>query len=203
MEWRFLAHASDDEPGFSTAWLRQQSLKRQADRREREYKQQVLDGFAEEFGMTSPLPSHVDQGVQDCSEGDDDDDAEEEREDIISILENTSAPSRIAPDVSSLHLDRLVSPEVYFFGLFTDTRPEQLQFLDFGNGTRADVYGRHVAALFAYVDLAFPCFLFPKVCAVERHSHQPWPHVPASLCCRTVVVSAINFCLVIALLVEI
>lgn len=123
MEWRFLEHASDDEPGFSTAWLRQQSLKRQADFREREYKEKALRGFAEEFGVTSPFLSHVDQGVeertnggeddiQDDHDNDDDYDDEEERDDIISDLENNPVMSRIASDVSSFHPDRPLPPEV-------------------------------------------------------------------------------------------
>lgn len=122
MEWRFLAHASDDEPGFSTSWLRQQSLKRQADCREREYKKQALHGFAEEFGMTSALPGYVDQGVQggtngsedDDQDDDDDDDgnAEEERDDIISSMENTPVRSRMASDISLFHVDRPAPPEV-------------------------------------------------------------------------------------------
>lgn len=127
MEWRFLAHASDDEPGFSTAWLRQQSLKRQAECREKEYKKQALHGFAEEFGMTSSLPGNVDRGVQDGTndsedeDDDDDGDGEEERDDIISNLGNTPEPSRMASDISSFHVDRPASPEVLVWPMHRHT----------------------------------------------------------------------------------
>ncbi|CAN0185219.1 unnamed protein product, partial [Ectocarpus sp. 13 AM-2016] len=88
VEWRFLAHASDDEPGFSTAWLQQKSLKREADCREREYRNGILAGFANEFGMTSIFPSHrLEQGVdEDDAEGDD---VEEEHDNVVC---NKTAP---------------------------------------------------------------------------------------------------------------
>ncbi|CAM9757583.1 unnamed protein product, partial [Pylaiella littoralis] len=108
VEWRFLAHALDDQPGFSTAWLRQQSLKKQADSREREYKEQALHGFAEEFGMTSLFPAHPAKSAQerDNGGGEDDDDANDNAD-----LKNTPVPSRMAPDAPSFHLDRQVPTE--------------------------------------------------------------------------------------------
>lgn len=89
--------------------MRQQSLKRQADRREREYRNETLARFANEFGMTT-LPSNNSQSVDDCSEGDDD--AEEERDDIVNNMENTSDSPRPPVDGLSTHRDRPISPEV-------------------------------------------------------------------------------------------
>lgn len=105
VEWRFVSDS--DEPGFYTAWMRQQSLRRQADSREREYRKRVLAAFADDFGMS--LPSHVDEGEEDCLEGDDD--VNEEREDIVRSMKNTTVSSRRA-DGSSIHHDRPMSPEV-------------------------------------------------------------------------------------------
>lgn len=65
--------------------------------------------FANDFGMTS-LPSHVSQGVHDCSEGDDD--AEEERDDIANSMENTSLSSRPPGGGLRIRHDRPMSPEV-------------------------------------------------------------------------------------------
>ena len=105
VEWRFVDDS--DEPGFYTAWMRQQSLKRQADNREREYRKRALAVFAEDFDVS--LPSHVDEGEKDSFEGDDD--VNEERDDIVSSMENARSPSRMA-DGSSFHHDRPMSPEV-------------------------------------------------------------------------------------------
>lgn len=109
MQWRFLPNSSDEEPGFCTAWMRQQSLKRQADCREQEYRNKTLARFANEFGITT-LPSHASQGVDDCSEGDDN--AEEERDDIVHDIENNSVSSRPPVDGLPVHRDRPISTEV-------------------------------------------------------------------------------------------
>lgn len=118
VEWRFLAHALDDQPGFSTAWLRQQSLKKQADSREREYKEQALHGFAEEFGMTSLFPAHPAKSAQerDNGGGEDDDDANDNAD-----LKNTPVPSRMAPDAPSFHLDRQVPTEAIIWLVYKHT----------------------------------------------------------------------------------
>ncbi|CAN0181271.1 unnamed protein product, partial [Ectocarpus sp. 12 AP-2014] len=104
VEWRFLAHASDDEPGFSTAWLQQKSLKREADCREREYRNGILAGFANEFGMTSIFPSRrLEQGV-------DEDDAEsdgvgEEHDHVVCNKKGPRTSSWTAPSASLPHRD--------------------------------------------------------------------------------------------------
>lgn len=64
VDWRFLAVA-DDEPGFLTAWLRPRSLERQVGRREEEYQNGVLAGFAKEIGVDGVFATthtHVSQG---------------------------------------------------------------------------------------------------------------------------------------------
>lgn len=102
--------------------MRQQSLKRQADCREQEYRNKTMARFANEFGMTS-LPSRVSQGV-DCSEGDDD--AEEERDDIVNNMGNTSVSSCTPVDGLPIHHDRPTSPEVCSVNLVcicSDTGP--------------------------------------------------------------------------------
>lgn len=111
MEWRFLAHASDDEPGFSTAWLQQKSLKREADCREQEYRKGVLAGFANEFGMTSIFPTRrLEQGVdEDGAEGDD---VEEEHDHVVGNKKSPSISSRTTPGGSMLHRDLPILPEV-------------------------------------------------------------------------------------------
>lgn len=111
VDWRFLAHASDDEPGFSTAWLQQKSLKREADCREREYRNSILAGFANEFGMNSIFPSRrLDPSVdEDDAEGDD---AEEEHDHVVRNTESPSISSRTVPGASLPHQDLPILPEV-------------------------------------------------------------------------------------------
>lgn len=111
VEWRFLAHASDDEPGFCTAWLQQKSLKREADCREREYRNGILAGFANEFGMTSIFPSRrLEQGVdEDDAEGDD---VEEEHDHVVCNTKGPCTTSRTAPSASLPHRDLPILPEV-------------------------------------------------------------------------------------------
>lgn len=89
--------------------MREQSLKRQADCREQEYRNKTMASFASEFGVTT-LPSSVSQGVADCSGCDDD--AEGERDDIVNDMENGSVPSRTSIDGLPIHHDHLISPEV-------------------------------------------------------------------------------------------
>ncbi|CAM9120166.1 unnamed protein product [Ectocarpus fasciculatus] len=110
VDWRFLAHASDDEPGFSTAWLQQKSLKREADCREREYRNSILAGFANEFGMTSIFPSRrLDPSVdEDDAEGDD---AEEEHDHVVRNTESPSISSRTVPGALLPHQDLPILPE--------------------------------------------------------------------------------------------
>ncbi|CAM9888831.1 unnamed protein product [Ectocarpus sp. 12 AP-2014] len=110
VEWRFLAHVSDDEPGFSTAWLQQKSLKREADCREREYRNGILAGFANEFGMTSIFPSRrLEQGVdEDDAEGDD---VEEEHDHVVCNKKGPCTSSWTAPSTSLPHRDLPILPE--------------------------------------------------------------------------------------------
>ncbi len=106
VEWRFVSDS--DEPGFYTAWMRQQTLRRQADNREREYRKRVLAAFAADFGMN--LPSHVAVGEDACLERDND--LFEEREDIVRRIENTTPSSRMTDGSSTaVHHDRPMSPE--------------------------------------------------------------------------------------------
>lgn len=89
--------------------MRQQSLKRQADCREKEYRHKTLARFTNEFGMTA-FPSHISEGVDDCSEGDDD--AEEERDDVVHNMEDTSVSSPLPEVRLPVHHDRPMSPEM-------------------------------------------------------------------------------------------
>jgi len=106
VEWRFVSDS--DEPGFYTAWMRQQSLRRQVDNREREYRKRALAAFADDFGMS--LPSHVDEGGEEHLEGDDG--ANEEHGGVVGGMESTTTSSRMK-DESPIHHDSSpMSPEV-------------------------------------------------------------------------------------------
>lgn len=71
VDWRFLT-IPDDQPGFSTAWLRPRSLKRLADRREKEYQDDVMVKFARDLGVadafsTGQSNSDTDEEKETCS----------------------------------------------------------------------------------------------------------------------------------------
>lgn len=107
VEWRFLAHASDDEPGFSTAWLQRKTLQRAAECRERDYANGILAEFADEFGIADILPTHR-INKEEVSDGDE---PENERHDVV---RNMESPSWTSTDESSICDDRQLSPEVGF-----------------------------------------------------------------------------------------
>ncbi|CAM9315300.1 unnamed protein product, partial [Scytosiphon promiscuus] len=100
VEWRFLAHATDDKPGFSTAWLQQKTLQRAADCRERHYANDILAEFADEFGIAGVLSTH-------CV--DSEDDPGDERDDVTGHMESCSLT---APDELTASHSCPVSPEV-------------------------------------------------------------------------------------------